>query len=89
MNRLLCDYQFHNMIPKDSIVVRTKLSIGSPEEYSGSPDFEVYETFVAGRWLRLNGLLGEDNANFQVEYLGIRLKGDALEWYTTNVKKHD
>ena len=39
--------------------------------------------------MRLNGLLGEDNADFQVEYLGTRLKGDALEWYTRNVKRHD
>ena len=57
----------------------------------GSPDLEVYETFVAGilQWLRLNSLLGEDNTDFQVEYLGMRLKGDALEWYTRNVKRHD
>ena len=80
-----------DMIPKDSIIVKTKLSIPSPEEYSGSPDLEVYETFIAGilRWLRLNGLLGEDNTDFQVEYLGTRLKGDALEWYTRNVERHD
>ena len=79
------------MIPEDSIVIKTKLSIPSPEEYLGSPDLKVYETFIAGilRWLRLNGLLGEDNADFQVEYLGTRLKGNALEWYTRNVKRHD
>ena len=28
-------------------------------------------------------------AAFQVEYLGKRLKGDALEWYTRIVKRHD
>ena len=80
-----------DMIPKDSIVIKTKLSIPSPEEYSGSLDLDVYETFVAGilRWLRLNGLLGKDNAAFQVECLGTRLKGDALEWYMRNVKRHD
>ena len=80
-----------DMLPEDSIIIKTKLSTPSPEEYSGSPDLEVYETFITGilRWLRLNGLLGEDNANFQVEYLGTRLKGDALEWYTRNVKRHD
>ena len=79
------------MIPEDSIVMKTKLNILSPEEYSGSPDLEVYETFVAGilQWLRLNGLLGEDNANFQVEYLGTRLKGNALEWYTGNFERND
>ena len=79
-----------DMIPEDSIVVKTKLSIPSPEEYLGSPDLEVYETFIAGilQWLRLNGLLGEDNADFQVEYLRTRLKGDALESYTRNVERH-
>ena len=34
--------------PNDSIVVRTRLNISPPEEYSGSSDLEVYETFVAG-----------------------------------------
>ena len=89
VNTMLAENQ--DMIPKDSIVVKMKLSIPSPEEYLGSPDLEVYETFVAGilQWLRLNSLLGEDNADFQVEYLGTRLKGDALEWYTRNIKRHD
>ena len=89
VNTMLTENQ--DMIPKDSIVVRTKLSIPSPEEYLGSPDLEVYETFVTGilRWLRLNGLLGEDNADLQVENLGTRFKGNALEWYTRNVERHD
>ena len=37
-----------DMITEDSIIVRTKLSIPSPDKYLGSPDLEVYETFVAG-----------------------------------------
>ena len=37
-----------DMIPEDSIVIKTKLSTPSPEEYLGSPDLEVYETFIAG-----------------------------------------
>ena len=80
-----------DMLPEDSIVIKTKLSIPSPKEYLGSPDLEVYETFIAGilRWLRLNGLLDKANTNFKVEYLGTRLKGDALEWYTRNVEGHD
>ena len=32
----------------DSIVVKMKLNITSPEQYSGSSDLKVYETFVAG-----------------------------------------
>ena len=89
VNMMLTENQ--DMIPEDSIVVKTKMNIPSPEEYSGSPDLEVYKTFVAGilRWLRLNGLLDEDNTDSQVEYLGKRLKGDALEWYTRIVERHD
>ena len=34
--------------PDDSIVARTRLNISPPEEYSGSLDLEVYETFVTG-----------------------------------------
>ena len=34
--------------PDDSIVMRTRLNISPPEEYSGSSDLKVYETFVAG-----------------------------------------
>ena len=37
-----------DMNPDDSIVVKTKLNITSPEEYSSSSDLEVYKTFVAG-----------------------------------------
>ena len=46
--------------PNDSIVARMRLNISPLEEYSGSSDLEVYETFVAGilRSLRLHGLLG-------------------------------
>ena len=34
--------------PNDSIVTQMRLNISPPEEYSGSSDLEVYETFVAG-----------------------------------------
>ena len=34
--------------PEDSIVMQMRLIINPPEEYSGSSDLEVYETFVAG-----------------------------------------
>ena len=37
----------------------------------------------------MNGLLDTKHATFQVEYLGTRLKGNALEWYTRNVERHD
>ena len=38
-----------DMKPEDSIAVKMKLKMASPEEYSGSADLKVYETFIAGR----------------------------------------
>ena len=57
--------------PDDSIVAQMRLNISPPEEYSGSSDLEVYETFVAGilRWLKLHGLLGAKYET-QVQFLG-------------------
>ena len=79
------------MTTKIGLDIKTKLNITSPEEYSGSSNLKVYETFIAGilRWLKMNGLLSTKHAAFQVEYLGTRLKGDALEWYKRNVERHD
>ena len=37
-----------DMNPDDSIIVKTKLNIASPEEYSGSSTLEVYEMSVTG-----------------------------------------
>ena len=73
--------------PDDSIVMRTRLNISPPEEYSGSSDLKVYETFVAGilQWLKLHGLLGVKYTETQVQFLGTRLKG-ASEWFTRNVE---
>ena len=34
--------------PDASVITWTRLNISPPEEYSGSSDLEVYETFVAG-----------------------------------------
>ena len=58
--------------PNDSIIMQTRLNISPPEEYAGSSDLEVYETFVAGilRWLKLHGLLGVKYTETQVQFLG-------------------
>ena len=58
--------------PDDSIVARTRSNISPPEEYSGSSDLEVYESFVAGilQWLKLHGLLGVKYTETQVQFLG-------------------
>ena len=77
--------------PDDSVVTQTRLNISPPEEYSGSSDLEVYEMFVTGilRWLRLHGLLGVKYTKTQVQFLGMRLKGNASEWFTRNVEHPD
>ena len=56
--------------PDDSIVTWMRLNISPPEEYSGSSDLEVYETFITGilRWLRLHGLLGVKYTDTQVQF---------------------
>ena len=58
--------------PDDSIVAQMRLNISPPEEYSGSLDLEVYETFVTGilQWLKLHGLLGVKYTETQVQFLG-------------------
>ena len=68
-----------------------RLNISPPEEYSGSSDLEVYETFVAGilHWLRLHGLLGVKYTETQVQFLGTRLKGNTSEWFTRNIEHPD
>ena len=68
-----------------------RLNISPPEQYSGSSDLKVYETFVAGilRWLKLHGLLGVRYTETQVQFLGMQLKGNASEWFTQNVERPD
>ena len=77
--------------PDDSVIAWMRLNISPPEEYSGSSDLEVYETFVAGilQWRRLHGLLGVKYTETQVQFLGTRLKGNASEWFTRNIERPD
>ena len=58
--------------PDDSVITQMRLNISPPEEYLGSSDLEVYETFVTGilQWLRLHGLLGVKYTETQVQFLG-------------------
>ena len=74
--------------PNDSVIAQTRLNISPPDEYSGSSDLEVYETFVAGilQSLRLHGLLGVKYTKTQVQFLGTQLKGNTSEWFTRNVE---
>ena len=60
---LIGDHDYHDLImhmvhsaleenwednPNDSVVTQTRLNMSPPEEYLGSSDLEVYETFVTG-----------------------------------------
>ena len=58
--------------PNDLVIVWTRLNISTPEEYSGSSDLKVYETFVAGilQWLRLHDFLDVTYTETQVQFLG-------------------
>ena len=58
--------------PNDSVVAQMRLNISPPEEYSGSSDLKVYETFVAEilQWLRLHDLLAVKYTETQVQFLG-------------------
>ena len=97
------DHEYHDLImhmvcsvleesqddnPDESIMMWTRLNISPSEEYSGSSDLKVYETFVAGIlwWLRLHGLLGINYTETQVQFLGTQLKGNAHKWFTRNVE---
>ena len=77
--------------PDDSVIAWMRLNTSPPEEYSGSSDLEVYETFVAGilRWLRLHGLLGVKYTETQVQLLGTWLKGNTSKWFTRNIECPD
>ena len=61
-----------------------------PKYYSGEPDLERYEVFIIGvlRWLSASLLLGpdKDSTAMQLRYLGLRLSGNAQEWYTRKVE---
>ena len=60
-----------------------------PEPYAGESDLETFEIFIIGilRWLSMNLVLGsgKENTAVQLRYLGMRLTGNALEWYSHNV----
>ena len=73
--------------PNESMVAWMRLNISPPEEYSGSSDLKVYETFVTGtlQWLR-HSLLGANYTETQVQLLGMQLKGNTSEWFTRNVE---
>ena len=74
--------------PNKLIIAWMRLNISPPEEYSGSSDLKVYETFVAGilQWLRLNSILGVEYTETQVQFLGTWLKGNASKWFTRNIE---
>ena len=65
--------------PEKSVLARVGIKIPHPGTYSGSADLEELKIFVAGilQWLKMNQYLGSTNTEFQVNYLGTRLDGEA------------
>jgi len=51
--------------PENTILVRIGTHMPHPEPYSGEPDLERFQVFIAGllRWLSMNQLLGSDPEN--------------------------
>ena len=74
--------------PEKSALAQVGIKIPHPGTYSGSADLEELEIFVAGvlRWLKMNQYLGSTNTEFQINYLGMCLKGEAREWFLRNVE---
>ena len=74
--------------PEKSALAQVGIKIPHPGTYSGSADLEELEIFVAGvlRWLKMNQYLGSTNTEFQINYLGMHLKGEAREWFLRNVE---
>ena len=74
--------------PEKSPLARVGIKIPHPGTYSGSADLEELEIFVAGvlQWLKMNQYLGSTNTEFQVNYLGTHLEGEAWEWFLRNVE---
>ena len=65
--------------PEKSVLARAGIKIPHPGTYSGSADLEELEIFIAGilRWLKMNQYLGSTNTEFQVNYLGMHIEGEA------------
>ena len=63
-----------------------------PEPYTGEVDLERFEMFSKSllQCLSVNLLLGPDaeSMSAQLTYLGTRLTGDALEWFSQNMEDH-
>ena len=78
---------------ENSILVQMGAKMPPPEPYSGKPDLERYQVFIAGllQWFSMNQLLGSDTEStlMQLKCLGNCLQGNAQEWYIRNIKSWD
>ena len=65
--------------PEKSALAQVGIKIPHSGTYSGSADLEELKIFVTGilRWLKMNQYLGSTNMEFQVNYLGTCLEGEA------------
>ena len=74
--------------PEKSALAQAGIKIPHPGTYSRSADLKKLKIFIAGilQWLKMNQYLGSTNTEFQVNYLGTHLEGEAQEWFLRNVE---
>ena len=80
---------------ENSIPTQMGSKMPPPEPYTGKPDLEQYQVFVAGllQWFSMNQLLSSDTEStllvMQSKCLGNCLQGNAQEWYVCNIELWD
>ena len=78
---------------ENSILAWMGAKMPPPEPYSGEPDLEQYQVFIASllRWFSMNQLLSSDAEStlMQLKCLGNCLQGNAQEWYVCNIESWD
>ncbi|KIJ29819.1 hypothetical protein M422DRAFT_268690 [Sphaerobolus stellatus SS14] len=87
MVKYMLDQNINTTMEK-SPLAKAGVKVTPPNKYSREQSFEALETFVKGllRWLDMHSMLGPDVYKYQVSFLGMRLEGKALEWFSKTVK---
>ena len=72
--------------PNSEVFTHGRVKMPHPEYYLGEPNLKKSEMFIIGvlQWLATSLALSSDKEStiVQIWYLGLRLSGNAQEWYT-------
>ena len=83
---------FWDVDPKRSLLACTGICMPHPKTYAGEADLERFKLFTKGllQWLLVNLLLGPnaESTSAQLTYLGTRLIGDTLKWFSQNMEDY-